>query len=485
MKLFQKGILLIATPIVAQFIFVLVLLAAYRVTEEMAWKEMRARTQTSELMSISIDCYRAIGLLSAYGLSEDKNLLPVFDRLIEILHKKCQNLELLEREMPDLKSVVPTRDAIDKAISDLEGGKKYLLLKRGKVFSSVMLLTEVQRDVDSALSNLAVLVDERSKRAVSDASLIEKRRWIFLSAVILGFTANMLMSAGLLALYAKQFAGRFTVLMDNTQKLAAGEELNPRISGTDELAELDRVFHEMNQSLKEAEDRKNQLMAMVSHDLRSPLTAITITLEVIRNTMGDLPEVFVTRIDNTRRIVKRLINLVSDVLDLDKLRVGKLKLTLEAVPAAEVVTECLKELEPIAAKSSVSLVSSVDSQVVVADRERLCQIFINLTGNAIKFSPPGGTVEIACREKKSDDKNFFQFLVSDQGPGVPEDYRETIFLPFEQVPDNKRKKAGSTGLGLPICKLLVELHGGKIGVENRDKGSSFWFTLSQAEIEEI
>ena len=482
MKLFKKGLLLIATPIVAQFIFVLVLLFAYRVTEEMAWKDLRNRNQTSEMMSISLDAYRALGLLTAYGLSNDSNVASVFDAIVERLQRKVQNLEQMEREMPNLKTLHSARVSINKAVADLETGMKFLKMKGLKHQNNLILMHELKSDMEKSLEDLLDLIDERSKVDAVDAEQIEKRRWIFLSCVIGGFAANMLMSAGLLAIYAKDFGLRFNVLVDNTKRIVQGEELNQRLSGKDELSELDRVFHEMHCDLKAAEDRKNQLMGMVSHDLRSPLTAITLTLEVLRGTFGELSQDDLRkRIDNMRKTVRRLITLVNDVLDLDKLKAGKLKLTMAPVDASEVVSDCFKEVEPIAQNTGIELRYSGGEQLVVAGKERLSQVFINLLGNAIKFNPAKGFVEVRAEKHSANIK----FSIIDQGPGVPEEYRDTIFLPFEQVPDNKRRKGGSTGLGLPICKLLVELHGGKIGVDSSSSGSVFWFTVPQAEIEAV
>jgi K+-sensing histidine kinase KdpD len=425
MKLFQKGLLLIGTPIVAQFIFVIVLLIAYRVTEEMAWKDLRNRTQTSQLMTISLDAYRALGLLTAYGLSNDESIANVFDAVVDRLHRKVENLEQMEHEMPNLRSLKAARNSINRALADLESAMKFLKLKDLKHQNNMLLMNELKGDMEKSLEGLQDLIEERSKVDLVDAAQIEKRRWIFLSCVIGGFAANMLMSAGLLAVYARDFGVRFNVLVDNTKKIVQGETLNPPLAGKDELSELDRVFHEMHRDLKEAEDRKNQLMGMVSHDLRSPLTAITLTLEVLRGTFGELsPEDLKKRIENMRRTVRRLINLVNDVLDLDKLKAGKLKLTIAPVDALEVVAECLKEMEPIAQNTGVELKYTGGERLLVADKERLSQVFINLLGNAIKFSPPKGSVEIRA-EQISD---HVKFSIVYRWPGSLLSYRAVRFL---------------------------------------------------------
>lgn len=479
MNLFQKGILLIATPIVAQFVFVLVLLGAYRTAEEVTWKDLQYRSQTAELMNITILCYKAVGVLSFYGLTADQNVIAGFDNIYESLVRRSEDLSLLSEEGNDLAKEVQVD--LRKSIKSLSAAKQLVGLKQQQVSNKMVLARELERDLQKLLLNMERLIAQRSKAGAADVAGLERSRWMFLSLVIGGFALNMLMCAMLLGVYARDFATRFAIIVDNTRRLPRGMPLNSPVGGKDELTELDSGFHDMNKALKEAEERKNQLISMVTHDLRNPLTAIGLNLEVVDNLEKDsISPVVAAKVKSSLRMVRRLNSLINDILDMEKLRAGKLAIAPGIFDARSKVDECIKELESVAGKATVALENRAQDLLVVADGERITQVLVNLIGNAIKYAPPDSVVTIDAAAEDA----MVRFTVKDHGPGVPEQYRHAIFLPYEQVPDDKRPKAGSTGLGLPICKMLIDLHGGNIGVDVNN-GSEFWFTLPQAVLEEI
>ncbi|MDZ4832815.1 MAG: HAMP domain-containing sensor histidine kinase [Candidatus Melainabacteria bacterium] len=355
----------------------------------------------------------------------------------------------------------------------------------------ILIVSDLRREIEESLNVIEELIAERVEEGLTDAQRIERNRTLFLVCIISGFSVNMLLCAYLLIRYSRDFARRFHIVIDNTSRVAQGLPLNELVDGSDELRDLDVVFHDMDLALKEAQAKKEQLMSMVSHDLRGPLTSALISLELLLcNEAFQLTDKTRKRISDTDKMVKRLSRLVNDVLDFDKLKIGKLDLTLDMVPLKPVLDDCVTELQPILEREEILIVCEDVDVDVVADRERLPQVLLNLMSNAIKFSPKGSQILISTTAEKmrdeSDKTDFVKIEIQDQGPGVPELYRETIFLPFEQVPDDKRPKKGTTGLGLPICKMLVDLHGGTIGVDvPEDGGSIFWFTLPAAEIDEL
>ncbi len=490
MKLFQKGVLLIAIPIVGQFAFVLFLIGAHRASEELAWKDMHFRTQTQELMSISILTYKAIGGLSVYGMGNQTGSLQTFDRQYEQLQRKVEMLSLMDRANPSETSR-QARTILKRVLTSLYAVRQSISLKSaGSGPSLVLIVSELRKEVEDLLTILEKLIAERVGESLTDTQQLERSRWIFLVSIVAGFSINMLVAGVLLLVYARDFAKRFNILVDNTRRVPQGVSLNKRIDGKDELADLDRTFHEMNQSLKAAEARKQQLMNMVSHDIRGPLTSVQITLEILLNrTITQVSDSVHRRLNDMDKLVQRLSRMVSDVLDFDKLKVGKLDLTLDMVSVRDVIDDCVNEVLPILTKQDIKIDVAGGDHRVVADRERLPQIMINLITNAAKFTPAGSTIGIytvPVAESGAGRDEMLKIAIRDEGPGVPEIYRETIFLPFEQVPDDKRPKAGSSGLGLPICKMLVELHGGKIGVDVPSSGGSiFWFTLPLAVVDEL
>lgn len=491
MKLLNKGRLLITIPIVVQFIFVLLVLLSYRKAEEEALKGIHFREQTQELTTLSTLMYRCIGVLSVCGMSNQAKDLKEFDSVYQQLQRKVELLTLLDQENPTELSQRAKKN-FTRMMGDLYSARQMIEVRgplNSNTSSLILLVSELKHEIGESLIIIEDLVAMRVKEGQSDLQQIERSRTLIIGSIVTGFAVNMLICAFLLLRYSRDFARRFNIVIDNTNRIAQGLPLHEKVDGSDELTDLDVVFHDMDLALKESQARKEQLMNMVSHDLRGPLTSVQISFELLLNKeIFQLPEKATKRLNDTDKMIKRLSRLVNDVLDFDKLKVGKLDLTLDMVPLRSILEECVTELQPILEKENIEVVIPDTDIVVIADRERVPQILLNLLSNALKFNPKNGQIVIEATVVKDDSKNseLAKISIRDQGPGVPELYRDTIFLPFEQVPDNKRPKKGSTGLGLPICKMLVDLHGGDIGVEVPESGGSiFWFTLPIAETDEL
>lgn len=223
----------------------------------------------------------------------------------------------------------------------------------------------------------------------------------------------------------------------------------------------------------EIQKMRQAFVAMVSHDLRTPLTGVKAFLELLR--AGAVPaEQIQQKAFATERSVKRLIALINDLLDLEKMEAGQLALSIGDVNVDALMDQCIEAVSSFAEQHEVELDFPVSSRVIKADGDRLVQVLVNLLSNAIKFSPPGETVEVVLVEAA----DFIEFRVLDHGRGVPASHRETIFERFKQVETTDATRKGGTGLGLAICKAIVVQHGGTIGVDSEEgKGSQFWFRL--------
>ncbi len=230
---------------------------------------------------------------------------------------------------------------------------------------------------------------------------------------------------------------------------------------------------------KKIEQLKQDFTNMISHDLRSPLMAMGNSLTLLKaGVKGDLPDDALKRIDMSARNVDKLIVLVNDLLDFQKLKAGRMELTLEPAVLESIVKDAADLVEEAANEKSVELVLPAGETVIVCDRNKLLQTSVNLISNAIKFSSTAGKVVISLRDAA--DRVFL--TVSDTGPGVPAAFQQRIFEPFEQAPSGKKNEG--TGLGLAICKLVVEAHGGTIAVSNQFEtephGSIFTVELPKA-----
>jgi signal transduction histidine kinase len=216
---------------------------------------------------------------------------------------------------------------------------------------------------------------------------------------------------------------------------------------------------------------KEEILHIVSHDLRSPLTAIALSAESIRR-HGTDPRLVQVESDRIKRLSHAAAALVGDVVDLGRAEAGLLDLELNAVSAAQLVADAVDASAHQARASGVEIEVRADRELVLCDARRVRQIVGNLLGNALRFVPRGGTVTITASASGTSER----FEVRDTGPGMSPESRDRV---FERHFSGDRR---GLGLGLHIAKTLVHAHHGEIGVESElGVGTAFWFTLPLAQ----
>jgi len=242
-----------------------------------------------------------------------------------------------------------------------------------------------------------------------------------------------------------------------------------------ELELAKSVAEQTVERLEEVEQLKKGFLSTVSHELRTPLTSIRGSLGLLASgAAGPLPDHVVEVVALAERNAIRLMALIEDILDLERLETGKIELQMTRVPIASILRRAMESLAAFGAHGVTVDAPNVSSFIDV-DADRIVQVLVNLLSNAVKFSPPGGVVTIAVTV----DGQWTEFRVIDQGRGVPAVHRPAIFEPFRQVDPSDAREKGGAGLGLAICKSIVEQHGGSIGVESEEgAGSAFWFRLA-------
>ncbi|CAN5185737.1 cell wall metabolism sensor histidine kinase WalK [soil metagenome] len=238
------------------------------------------------------------------------------------------------------------------------------------------------------------------------------------------------------------------------------------------------VIHDISQR-KQVERLKRDFVSMVSHDLRAPLSSIQLIMQnAVRGIYGTLPDAANERITMATGSIERLISLVNGLLSMEKLESGEIELNFVGIRADEIVVPAVHLMQGLASKQGLQLaIADHNNPYFYGDAERLIQVLVNLLSNAIKFSPEHGPVEVSV----TDVGNAIRFAVADKGRGVPAGLEAKIFERFQQVNASDDTKLGGSGLGLSICKAIVERHGGTIGVaSNNGQGSVFWFELPNA-----
>lgn len=243
------------------------------------------------------------------------------------------------------------------------------------------------------------------------------------------------------------------------------------------LLGLKKIYEE----LKRLHDTKLEFTAIASHELRTPLSAINNSISLLSKESEDqltLQQKDFIKI--AKRNTKKMIHLVNNLLDLTGLELGKLEIETERSDLIDVVRNVIESVNALAIKKSIKINWSNGNEphFAICNALRIEQVLTNLLTNAIKFSSPGEEINISIEDTEKEGRKLVCVSVEDSGPGIPEEFRESIFEPFKQVDMSASRKEGGFGLGLAIARRLVEAQGGKLWVESEvGKGSRFIFTL--------
>jgi signal transduction histidine kinase len=244
----------------------------------------------------------------------------------------------------------------------------------------------------------------------------------------------------------------------------------------DKITAATRELTQQNEGLLRRNLRKSDYIAQLSHELRTPLTAIKGAMDYLSVKLSmresDEDRDLLVFFETIKKNAERLMRLVTNVLDYERIELGKLEMNFREVNLKDVFQEVVTTLKPLAeAKKAAIRLKAMDVTAQV-DEDRIKQVMTNLLSNALNFSPPSGKVVVTLECRNS----VVQAAVEDSGGGIPEAEREMVFRQF-YTKDVK----GGTGLGLAICKGIIEAHDGTIGVEAAENGGSrFWFTLPKA-----
>jgi len=281
-------------------------------------------------------------------------------------------------------------------------------------------------------------------------------------------------------------ANQIGLSVKNAQLYAELGTLNKELENkvaerTIELRNKSQLLEEAYNNLKEVDKLKTQFLSTMSHELRTPLNSIIgYTQLILDGVEGEINDSQREDLERIERNAKHLLQLINDILDLSKIEAGKMQLNISKVELGEVVKQAVSIVTPLVGDKKVAIIDNVSGKEIylMADFQRLEQIFINLLSNAIKFTDEGRIV-IDCKVGVDNTgQNWATISVSDTGIGISAENLDKIFEAFRQVEEATTRKHGGTGLGLSITKRLVEMHGGAIWAESEiGKGTTFYFTM--------
>ncbi|EKD65556.1 MAG: PAS/PAC sensor signal transduction histidine kinase [uncultured bacterium] len=250
-----------------------------------------------------------------------------------------------------------------------------------------------------------------------------------------------------------------------------------------ELARLSKELSQANDKLKTLDKLKDEFLSLASHELRTPMVAIKSYIwMVLQGRGGNVTEKQKDYLNIAYRSTNSLIALVNDMLNISRIESGKITLDLKRLRLNDLVKEVVTEMTPRAKEFQIEIMETFSPALseIWGDSSKIKEVLMNLIGNSLKFTPRGGKVTVSLNQKD----NFIETCVSDNGIGIKKEDMSKLFQKFSMVGITKQKEKNiqGTGLGLYLCKLIVELHGGRIWVESEgeDKGSAFTFSVKVA-----
>ncbi|MBS1991473.1 MAG: PAS domain S-box protein [Cyanobacteria bacterium SZAS LIN-3] len=598
LSLSKKAIILVTVPVLFEIGLVGTLASAFIRAEEARKQENRSRELTSHLNTVMSMHLQRVAFLVLSSKAPGPGVDARVNELKEKMKVEFVQISQLALNDPAQKEKWKTLMMLAKNLDDTYNMAKVYYSNDNKAaaafeFARVQsYLDQLIQITDQLNESQAQLLNERHAELLKSGREIEIALW----AAVIG---SLVIAFGLLIYFNRGTSDRLQALMKNTELLAVGKAPNKALSGDDELAEIDRLFHQLHNSLtnlrqrertildnaaeiicsidedlrfgdvnnavekiwgytpgdllgkraidlidkqdqktalqvlrdaskskngdqvrfevrvtradgtvsdtewsaafsadthtlccvihdiserKEIDRLKQEFVAMVSHDLRAPLTAIQMVHSMIEADMEMMPDASPDTQRNltiARDNINRLMALINNLLDLDKLESGMMDLLPEQQPILPVVQKAVDAVSAIAQKNKLTVGIYVDPVLEgYFDEEKLIQVVVNLLSNAYKFSPPSSQVRVVAVLTEGAEKGFVRLAIIDQGRGVPEAMQAKIFERFKQAETADGRKQKGSGLGLSICKAIIEQHHGHIGVKSQDgRGSTFWFTV--------
>lgn len=483
LKLSQKGLLVIGIPLVFELIFIATLFVLLAQAADEIAQESKSKMFIADVQRFNTLFKDTV--LTATLYAKTKNL-PMGQHLSSLPAEMRKDLEHLKENAHGNKPEQALLDKVGVLLARLEnyllqvkgifdrGGREFSLIRAGDLIQEAGYIVQ---ETNSCLDQIVVLESESLKGSHAMAATARSNVALVL---VIGVVLSVLVAVWMSLYFTRGTTVRLQTVMENMLRMAKRQPLAPPIAGSDEIGELDKFFHHMAAELSELDRLKRDLFAMASHDLRTPLTSLLMYFESYKDGVyGPVTPAAAERVDGLERSVKRMVRLIADLLDLEKLEQGKLEVELKTTGLAQVLQESVASVRDLAEHRLIDLAVPETTVELMADSERLTQVLVNLLSNAIKFSPQGSNIYIGVEAVP--DSSMVRVSVKDEGAGIPADKQHLVFERYKQMENIGMGKRSGTGLGLPICKEIVQLHHGEIGIDSvPGQGSTFWFTVPVA-----
>ncbi len=401
----------------------------------------------------------------AYVISGNNSFLKPYERMHDSLMPQYDNLvSLTSDNAVQQKNLDPLKEALRRRLD--ESARLLALYREGGPSVAMKRISDgIGREINEQIeSGVNRIVGEENRLLIERENKVNQESYKLFAFDGLMIVSMLLMVGWIARSMANEWRFRDAVFHERNLLNAELESRNVALEAA-------------NAALVQSDQFKNEFLSSMSHELRTPLNSIIGFSNIMRTGMsGPLNEDQKKQIGMVEDSAMHLLALINDLLDLSRIEAGKSRLDMERFDLCKVVQEVLSTASPLAEKKKLTLKAQCDDNQPVyvwSDRRKIYQIILNLVSNAIKFSDKG---VITLEYRLFDDK--CEVSVSDQGMGIPSDQLPKLFQAFHQVDGSYKKAHEGTGLGLYLCKKILEMMGGKILVKSQSGvGSTFTFEI--------
>jgi len=474
----QKGWILIAIPLGFEILIAASLWFMFLQAEHKAVQLSHSRDIILKLGHLSSSLLEASGSMLTFAYSGRPGLVEASRKAEDTCLRNMATLMQFARDNNrDINEYARLEKSLNGAIQLLRSYEHRdesvgMLANVGELRKQLESVHREFKGIVQHISDIEKQIELQENDA--DQQLKANIQYLLISFI----AASVVISALLARFFFSNIADRLNKIEENSRRIGHRVELQPTLTGEDELAKLDRSLHKAAEDLAAAESKKQLMIAMISHDLRSPLLSLQGTLALLMaGTCGAIPEKAQIRVQKAERSLERLISMISDFLDLEKFSASDavMSLQIRKVKMQKVVEEAKMAVENLAAERSIDIVCTGEDTELSVDLNLMIRLLTNLLSNAIKFSPPNSKIEVAAGLETTD-----AFItVTDHGTGIEAKSLDTLFEPFVQTQEGAEKD-NSSGLGLAVCREIARKHQGEISVRSKlGVGTVFRVTIPQ------
>lgn len=472
----NQGLLLITIPLIFEIIFVISLWTTLRQIDAQRQDIARSREFVAEVIDLTKSFLDAGICLGAWKTTRSDEFSHQYDSILVNVPDIYKRLTVLSGTDPQRQHHVEALKVNGKQILDLISGFRK---PTGIAMLVLMDPVEYRHKLTAAYQGFfsetgAISREEKERQNLSPA-VEEKQRQLLSLILLAGVTINIFISLAMVRFFSNKITRRLSILTDNCRRFVDRRNLNHLVGGQDEIADLDVHIHDMADEVRNAEQKRDEYVQMVNHDLRAPLAAIqTILAGTAKGLYGELTEKGQSRIADAREDASRLVDLINETMEADRLESGQFQLQRDDFDLGELIANVTSSLRPLMEQKNMELALTPIEAQVNGDRPRLRRVLTNLIDNAIKYAPADSKIEIAISRQPRE----VEVEIRDEGPGVKPGEEDRVFQAYDRGSEAHALAKPGKGLGLAICKVIIEAHGGRIGVKNKtDGGSIFWFVL--------